>query len=92
MPVQFNGKLIHAATNQFKGETGEDVSYHIYTLAADNGLLTINSKRDFSDKLDIPATITLRLSVDKSSNKLYKVSLTEISPLQVDSGYEKTVR
>jgi len=92
MPTYFDGKLINCAKNEFKGKDGEQVVYFVNTIAHDSGIITVNSKRDFSSVLDVPATVTLTLRPDVSNPKLYKVSLTEISPQQVGGGHERTVR
>jgi hypothetical protein len=91
MPAYFDGKLINSGKNEFTGKDGEKVVYFINTIAHDQGIITINSKRDFSEFLDVPATVTLTLRPDVQYPKLYKVSLTEISPQRVDRGHEKTI-
>jgi len=91
MPTFFNGKLLNVGKNEFKGQDGMQVVYFINTIAHDQGVITINSKRDFSDHLDIPSTITLTLRPDTQQPKLYKVSLSDISPL-VEGDPERTVR
>lgn len=92
MHTYFDGKLINCGKNEFKGKDGENVIYFVNTIAHDSGIITVNSKRDFSDVLDTAATITLTLRPDVQYPKLYKVSLTEISPQQVGGGHEKTIR
>jgi len=91
MPTYFDGKLINCGKNEFKGKDGEQVIYFVNTIAHEAGIITVNSKRDFSPVLDLPATITLTLRPDVQYPKLYKVSLTEISPQRVDRGHEKTI-
>jgi len=87
MPVYFNGRIVNVGKNQFKGEKGEDVSYNIYTIAHEQGVITLNSKRDFSQYLNVPATITLTL---RPESKLFKATLTEIKPLAADGEAEIT--
>ena len=97
MPVFFNARLVHVGhPKPFMGKDGESVEYFINTIAHDAGVLTINSKRDFSEHIDIPSMITLALReqmavADNRSQKLYRVSLIDISPLGSDED-EKTVR
>jgi len=89
MPLFFNGKLVNVGSNEFDDKDGKKVAYKINTLAGPGGVITINSQRDYSEYLNVAATITLTA---RSEGKLYKLSLTEISPLPVESEAEKTVR
>jgi len=92
MPVYFHGRLINVGKNEFTGEKGEHVVYFINTIAHEQGIITINSRRDFTPLQNIVATITLSIRPDKDNPKLYKVSLSDISPSQVGGVPEGTIR
>jgi hypothetical protein len=88
MPLFFNGKLVNVGSNKFSDKEGKEVSYKINTIAGPGGVLTINSQRDFSEYLNMAATIEINA---RQEGKLYKLSLSDISPLPVESDAEKTV-
>lgn len=93
MPVFFNGELINVGSNKFTSkEDGKEVSYFINTIKNDSGeLITINSQRDYSDKMGKPSTIKITLRPDVQHPKLYKASLSAIEPLPVEQGHDRTI-
>jgi len=95
MPLFFRGKLVNVGTNSFKGDSGDEVSYYINTIAHEQGVLTVNSKADFSDFLNEDPDVTLMAreqnATDPKTNrnvKLYKLSLSQIQPV-IDGRNEK---
>jgi len=80
MPLYFNGTLVHVShPASFKGSDGSLVDYFVNILASSDGSITINSKRDFSSYLNRKSVITL--TARAQDKKLYKLSLTDIKPL-----------
>jgi len=86
MPLHFNGRIINVGHNAFDSDTGEKVSYSIYTIASEESVITLNSKRDFKKLLNVLATITVTARPDAVNPKAYKLSLSEISPLDGSVG------
>jgi len=81
MPLYFNGELLHVGVNNFKNDKGEEVAYCINTISSERGVITINSKKDFTSQIGILSTVCITLRPDTQHPKLYKVSLTDITPL-----------
>jgi len=91
MPLYFNGKLVAVGQNSFIGDKGEQVTYFINTLAHMSGVLTVNSKKDFSQFLNKDSTITVRIQPDQQTPKLYKISLLDIKPLPSSGETDETI-
>jgi len=85
MHLYFNGKLIHVGSNSFQSKDGEQVSYFINTIGHDGGTITINSKKDFSEFLDKIGVIKLIARPDAENPKAYKLSLSDISPVETSN-------
>jgi len=84
MPLFFDGIIKLVDRNSFVSSENEKVEFFTYYLQSDNvdepGTLKLNSKQDFTEFENVSATFTLVARPDNQSPKLFRISISKVSP------------
>jgi len=78
MQIYAEGKLLAVSKEGFTDNEGVKVEYCTNVVKTSDGIMTFNSKRDFSEYEGKEGIITLRLSEDAEKKNRFKVSVVEI--------------
>jgi len=66
--------------NSFKDEkTGQDVEYNTYVIQGEGESIKLNSKRDFSEFVDVPAVIALNILSQYDAPTKFRVSIIDVN-------------
>lgn len=89
MKCYFNGVIKLHEKNEFEGADGNLVSYIAYTIQTQNGeVISINSKKDFTDKTDEQSQFCIDVRNDKRKGG-FAVSIVDIRPGYVETGEDE---
>jgi len=78
MIVYLEGRLLAVSKEGFIDSENQKVEYCINVIKSSQGLMTVNSKKDFSEYEGQEAIMALRLSDDAEKKNRFKVALVEI--------------
>jgi len=80
MPFKIAGKIVHITENSFVGKDGKDVEYFVNVIAHEQGTISVNSQKDYSESLNVPAEISL-VARQAEGSKFYKFSIASVDAL-----------
>jgi len=72
------GKVLAVSKESFDDREGAKVEYCVNVIKTADGIMTFNSKRDFSEHEGKEGIIALRLSEDSEKKNRFKVSVVEV--------------
>jgi len=78
MIVYTEGKVLAVSKEGFDDREGVRVEYCVNVIKTAEGIMTFNSKRDFSEYEGKEGIIALRLSEDSEKKNRFKVSVVEV--------------
>lgn len=78
MLAYVEGKLLAVSKEGFTDSEGVKVEYCVNVIKSPQGIMTFNSKRDYSEYEGKEAIFALRLSEDAEKKNRFKVSITEV--------------
>jgi len=78
MLTYVEGRLLAVSKEGFTDNEGQKVEYHVNVIKASDGLMTVNSKKDYSEHEGKEAIFALRLTEDAEKKNRFKVSITDV--------------
>lgn len=78
MNIYTEGRLLAVSKESFDDKDGLKVEYCVNVVKTAGGIMTFNSKSDFSAKEGQDGILVLRLSEDSEKKNRFKVSLVEV--------------
>lgn len=78
MTVFTEGKLLAVSKEAFTDSEGVKVEYCVNVIKTAQGIMTFNSKADFSEHEGENAVFALRVNEDSEKKNRFKISLAEV--------------
>jgi len=78
MIIYTEGKVLAVSKEGFTDSENQKVEYFVNVIKTADGIMTFNSKRDFSEYEGKEGIIALRLSEDSEKKNRFKVSVVEV--------------
>jgi len=78
MIVYTEGRILAVSKESFTDAENQKVEYCVNVIKTQQGIMTFNSKKDFSEFENTDSVIVLRLTEDAEKKNRFKVSIVEV--------------